>query len=137
MDWRIIMSTKTGVLMQPLKSAMGLETLSVVQSVLANRSRNGFPAIGLTETVVFLVGLVAFLLFAPAKTNAQVAGGSITGTVRGESGAAMPGVRVSITDASASSTRTVTTDTDGFYNAPDLPPGIYEMTISAPGFATQ
>src|SRR6266852_4606062 len=76
-------------------------------------------------------------LAAPWGTRAQVAGGSITGTVRGESGAAVPGVRVSITDATSSAARTLITDTDGFYNAPDLPPGNYEMSVSAPGFVTQ
>jgi hypothetical protein len=49
----------------------------------------------------------------------------------------MPEVRVSITDLTSSSTRVVTTNTDGIYNAPDLPPGIYEMSVSAPGFVTQ
>src|SRR5437899_2989799 len=44
-------------------------------------------------------------LGAPWAVRAQVAGGSITGTVRGESGAAMPGVRVSITDATSSAAR--------------------------------
>ncbi len=73
----------------------------------------------------------------PWAVNAQVAGGSITGTVRGESGAAMPGVHVSIVDATSNAARTVTTDTDGLYNAPDLPPGNYEMRVSAPGFVTQ
>ena len=74
---------------------------------------------------------------APLSLKAQVAGGSITGTVRGESGAAVPGVRVSIVDVSSNSTRAVTTDTDGFYNAPALPPGSYEMSVSAAGFVTQ
>ena len=77
------------------------------------------------------------VLAAPWLTKAQVAGGSITGTVRGESGAAMPGVRVSITDAASSAARTLMTDTDGIYNAPDLPPGNYEMSVSAPGFVSQ
>src|SRR5207245_10728025 len=33
--------------------------------------------------------------------------------------------------------REVTTDTDGVYNLPDLPPAVYEITVSAPGFVTQ
>ena len=76
-------------------------------------------------------------LAAPWSLKAQVAGGSITGTVRGESGAPMPGVHISIADVGAVATRSVTTDNDGFYNVPALPPGGYEMTASAPGFVTQ
>jgi len=49
----------------------------------------------------------------------------------------MPGVHMSSTDTTSSAARTVITDTDGFYNVPDLPPGIYEMSVSAPGFVTQ
>jgi Carboxypeptidase regulatory-like domain/TonB-dependent Receptor Plug Domain len=92
--------------------------------------------IAISAVVCLFFGLF-LILVAPCSTRAQVAGGSITGTVRGASGAAMPGVRVAITDAGSSTARTVTTDTDGFYNAPDLPPGIYEMRVSASGFVTQ
>jgi hypothetical protein len=80
---------------------------------------------------------LAFVLLVPSAASAQVAGGSVTGIVRGESGLPMPGVSVSITDVNSSATRTVITGTDGFYNLPDLPPGNYEMKISAPGFVTE
>jgi hypothetical protein len=49
----------------------------------------------------------------------------------------MPGVRVSSTDQAKKVEREVTTDCDGIYNLPDLPPGVYELNISAPGFTTQ
>jgi hypothetical protein len=101
-----------------------------------NQVKNKFPHGPATARVAAILGLLLTIAM-PGTIHAQVAGGSITGTVRGESGAAMPGVRVSITDATSSAARTVTTDTDGFYNAPDLPPGIYEMSVSAPGFVTQ
>ena len=66
--------------------------------------------------------LLVLSLAAPWVTRAQVAGGSITGTVTAESGSVMPGVHVSITEVTSSAVRTVATDTDGFYRAPDLPP---------------
>ena len=94
---------------------------------------------GRKETWI-LIGMalaLCVLLGMPWAVKAQVAGGSITGIVRGESGAVMPGVRISVTDLTSSATRTVTTNTDGIYNAADLPPGIYEMSVSAPGFVTQ
>lgn len=49
----------------------------------------------------------------------------------------MPGVRVSATDQAKTVAREVTTDTDGIYSLADLPPRVYELTISAPGFTTQ
>src|SRR5712692_7736172 len=87
--------------------------------------------------ILFAMLALCVSLGSPWAVSAQVAGGSITGTVRGEAGAAMPGVRVSITDAASSAARTLLTDTDGIYNAPDLPPGNYELSVSAPGFVTQ
>ena len=97
------------------------------------------PRVNGAREMPILFGMLALWasLGSPWTVGAQVAGGSVTGTVRGESGAAMPGVRVSITDATSSAVRAVITDTDGFYNAPDLPPGNYEMSVAAPGFVTQ
>src|ERR1700680_3520894 len=72
------------------------------------------------ETVGIVAALLALVLLPAPVTSGQVAGGSISGTVRGESGDAIPGVQVSITNAPSNAARTVITDSDGFYNAPDL-----------------
>jgi hypothetical protein len=80
---------------------------------------------------------VILALVVPGMVRAQVAGGSVTGTARGESGAAVPGVQLTIKDVTTGEVRTVTTDIDGLYRIPALLPGGYEMTISAPGFVTQ
>jgi hypothetical protein len=87
--------------------------------------------------VKFAITMLASLLFLGLPTNAQVAGGSISGTVTGESGAAMPEVHVSVKDVSTGLARTATTNTAGLYNVPDLSPGNFEMTVSASGFTTQ
>src|SRR5271169_6094098 len=84
--------------------------------------------------VVSTLGLL-FLFCLPA--NSQVAGGSITGTVSGESGAAMPDVRISVKEVSTGLIRTATTNTAGLYSVPDLSPGGFEMTVAASGFTTQ
>src|SRR5262249_656968 len=86
---------------------------------------------------IIALGCLLVLLCAPAAIQAQVSGGTVSGIVQGASGAVMPGVRVTVTDAGAAAVRTVTTDTQGFYSVPDLSPGNYEMTFSAPGFTTQ
>src|ERR1700676_295832 len=86
----------------------------------------------------FTLSLLAVLMCAvPPMTLAQVPGGSMTGTARGDSGSAMPGVQISIKDVTTGQVRTVLTDTSGSYSVPALPAGKYEMTVSAPGFVTQ
>src|ERR1700694_4353191 len=93
--------------------------------------------IGSREMLVLFAALTLWvsLNLVPVRANAQVAGGSLSGTVTNESGAAMPQVQVSLKDMTASVSRVVTTDIAGFYTASDLPPASYEMTVSAPGFA--
>ncbi|HEV2523132.1 MAG TPA: carboxypeptidase regulatory-like domain-containing protein [Candidatus Acidoferrales bacterium] len=83
--------------------------------------------------VAALFALVCFIL----PVSAQVAGGSITGTVTGESGAAMPGVQISVREVSTGLLRTTTTNTAGLFTVADLSPSNFEMTVSAPGFVTQ
>src|ERR1700676_770285 len=86
----------------------------------------------------FTLSLLAVLMCAvPPMTLAQVPGGSMTGTARGDSGSAVPGVQISIKDVTTGQVRTVLTDTSGSYSLPALPAGKYEMTVSAPGFVTQ
>ncbi len=79
--------------------------------------------------------LQLFIFSCPA--NAQIAGGSVSGTVTAASGAAMPGVHITMKDASTGLARTDTTNTIGLYRIPDLSAGSYEMTVAAPGFVTQ
>jgi hypothetical protein len=85
-----------------------------------------------------LRSLLAILMCViPPAALAQVTGGSITGTVRGDSGSAIPGVQISIRDVTTGQLRTIQTDTSGSYSLPALPVGNYELTVSAPGFVTQ
>ena len=67
---------------------------------------------------------------------AQVAGATLNGTVSDASGAGVPNANVSIKNTATGVERDVTTDSDGFYSAPNLLPGTYEVTISASGFST-
>jgi Carboxypeptidase regulatory-like domain/TonB dependent receptor len=83
--------------------------------------------------VVLLICLTIFSL--PA--SGQVAGGAITGTVTNESGAPIPGANVSVREVTTGLARAVTTNAAGLYNVPDLSPGNFEMTVSAPAFVTQ
>ena len=82
------------------------------------------------------MGLFAVSIFLCVNLNAQVSGGSLSGTVTDTSRAAIPNVQVTITNATGFS-RTVVTDFVGFYAASDLLPESYEMTAAAANFATQ
>jgi outer membrane receptor protein involved in Fe transport len=68
---------------------------------------------------------------------AQVAGGTLTGTVGDTSGAVIPDAQISIKNVATGLTRNMASDTAGFFTAPNLLPGTYEITISSPGFTTQ
>ena len=83
------------------------------------------------------IAVLFLLLFFSQPGRAQVAGGAITGTVTGEAGAAIPGVQISVREVNTDLLRTTTTNTAGLFSVPDLSPGSFEMTVSAPGFATQ
>src|ERR1700674_2739263 len=95
--------------------------------------RQGHEGVSVKFAITILVSLLFFCL----PVNAQVAGGSVTGTVTGESGGPMPDVRISVKDVSTGLARTATTNTAGLYSVPDLSPGNFEMTVSASGFTTQ
>lgn len=63
--------------------------------------------------------------------------GSIEGTVQDPQGGVVPGVSVTITGVNSSYTRTVTTDSRGFYRVLQVPPGIYVInTTSTSGFSS-
>jgi hypothetical protein len=64
---------------------------------------------------------------------AQTQGG-ITGTVTDASGGAIPGATVTVTNTATRGTRTTTTNAEGLYNFPSLPPGTYELKVELEGF---
>jgi hypothetical protein len=69
--------------------------------------------------------------------DAQVAGGTLSGTITDPSDKTIPQAQVSITNVATGITTTVTTNSDGFFSAPNLLPGEYEITVSAKGFNTE
>ncbi len=85
--------------------------------------------------VVQCVALICSLLCI-LPVNAQVAGGTLSGTITDPSGAVIPGASVAIANSATGIVRNVTTDSAGFYSAPNLRPGTYQVTVSAPNFAT-
>lgn len=60
--------------------------------------------------------------------------GSITGTVKDNTGAPIPNATVSIKNTATSFTRALTTNNTGIFSAPLLPPGAYDITVETKGF---
>ncbi|HEV2860319.1 MAG TPA: carboxypeptidase regulatory-like domain-containing protein [Pyrinomonadaceae bacterium] len=71
----------------------------------------------------------------PTATSAQLTRGSIAGTVSDQSGAAVPGAEVRVTNPGTSISRVVTTNDEGFYRVGALDPGTYTVTIEKAGFS--
>lgn len=88
----------------------------------------------------FAVILTIFVIltlctFGSIPANAQVTGATLSGTVTDPSGSIVAGAEVAIKEMSTGTIRTATTDDAGLFSAPNLNPGTYEVTISAPGFS--
>jgi Carboxypeptidase regulatory-like domain/TonB dependent receptor len=81
-------------------------------------------------------GALGLSLLISAPVWAQVAGATLSGTVTDTSAAIIPQAKISIKNVATGISTTVTANADGFYTAPNLLPGSYEITASAPGFAT-
>jgi hypothetical protein len=84
---------------------------------------------------IFIASIVVVILFClPAST--QTTAGRVLGTVSDQSGAAVAGARVLVTDTQRGESRTLTTDDSGGYVAPELLPGNYKIQVGAKGFKT-
>jgi hypothetical protein len=91
------------------------------------------------ESRTIAVALLAFvtltlIFLASAQVRAQVAGATLSGAVTDPSGSAIPGSHLSIKNMATGIARAVETDAAGFYTAPNLSAGTYEVTVTAPGF---
>ena len=83
----------------------------------------------------FLVLVVLGLLLV-APLHAQTVTGTMRGTVTDRSGAALPGVTVTIRNVETGLERVITTDPAGSFNAPFLPIGTYNVQAELSGFGT-
>src|SRR3984893_13182918 len=85
-----------------------------------------------------IAGLAVLALTAllSVQVHAQVAGGTLSGIVTDQSGAVVPKAEISIKNIATGVTRAVLSDPAGFYSAPNLLPGSYEITTAAPGFSS-
>jgi hypothetical protein len=89
------------------------------------------------SSVHLTIVLFMLVLLVSAPVRAQVAGGSLSGTVTDPSGGGIPHAKLVIKNVATGVERSATTNADGFYTAVNLLPGSYEVTITAKDFNTE
>ncbi len=99
--------------------------IKIVRRVLKSRNL-------LVLSISALAMLACFFPSIPA--HSQLVGATLSGTITDESHAAIPSATVSILNVATGITTTKTTNDQGIYDAPNLLPGNYQVSISAPGF---
>lgn len=89
-----------------------------------------------TRRVTLSVGLTVAYLCGAAVTpaRAQTAAGEITGLVKDQAGAAVPGATITVTETRTNLQRVVVSTGGGVYTAASLAPGEYRLTIELSGF---
>jgi hypothetical protein len=81
---------------------------------------------------VLLSSLLILGLWSTA--SAQQFTGTLRGTIHDSAGAVVAGAEITITNQNTGVTVNTTSNTDGNYIAPQLPPGVYKITVKKTGF---
>src|SRR5260370_20962282 len=93
----------------------------------------------MSKKLIFASIVVTLLISWMSRSSAlaQGAGGSISGPVTDPSGGAVPNAAVKILNPATGASRSLTTNDTGFFSAPNLVPGNYQVSTSANGFSTE
>src|SRR5881296_2482658 len=86
-----------------------------------------------------VAGILAMALVIHASTSAPVfaqAASQISGTVKDQSGAVLPGVEITATQTDTGIARSTVSNETGSYVLPNLPVGPYRLEAALPGFRT-
>ncbi|QMV19416.1 TonB-dependent receptor [Granulicella sp. 5B5] len=83
--------------------------------------------------------LVLIALFAVtfSALRAQTFRGALSGTVVDVQGAVIPGASIQLKNPATATVVDSKSNKDGEFNFPELPPGVYQLTVSFQGFQTQ
>jgi len=82
----------------------------------------------------FFLYTLALMLLAGSVCWSQDTRGSIVGRVTDPSGAVVPDATVVVSNPATGARSTATTNADGIYRVPLLPPGLYQIEVTSRGF---
>jgi len=86
------------------------------------------------HTIIRLSSLLILVLVLTSLGSAQTTSGSIAGSVTDSQQAAIANATVTVSDETKSFSQTATTDKEGRFVFPTLPPATYTLTVEASGF---
>jgi carboxypeptidase family protein len=93
--------------------------------------RSGSKSVrGARRTILLLAAVALITQWAAAQTTSQ-----LNGNVTDSSGAVVAGAKLTLTETATGFQRTTTSNASGLYQFLDVPPGSYQLTASASGFA--
>jgi len=81
----------------------------------------------------FLAATISLVVFFQAQVFGQ-GNASLTGTVTDPTGATVAGASVTATNVATNASETVQTTGDGLYRFPNLPVGVYKVSVQSSGF---
>jgi hypothetical protein len=88
------------------------------------------------QAAAFLIVISVMTVGAAWAQTVSATTGAMNGRVTDESGAALPGVTITIASPSMQGTRSTVTSDDGSFRFPAIPPGDYSVKYELSGFAT-
>jgi hypothetical protein len=87
-----------------------------------------------TRAYLWTLILGMFLLAVNQQSFGQDVNASLSGSVNDPSGAVIPGAKLTLTNESSGAQQNFQTDAGGEYNFRNLPPGIYDLSVTAAAF---
>jgi len=83
------------------------------------------------------LALFVVLIYSAPASAQSLTTGALTGTVTDQTGAVVPGAKITCTNVDSGTVQTTTTNTAGTYHLPLLEPGRYHVRVEATGFRVE